>query len=203
MITHELLASFALTCLAIELTPGPNMSYLALLSAMKGRKAGFAAMIGTIMGLLALGLIAALGAAALIGESRIFYDVLRWVGVAYLLWLAYDCWRSELSSAPHDSIYHPRLFLRGFLVNLLNPKAALFYIAVLPSFTNPDEALLPQTIALTLLSVAIAALAHGIIVILGARAQPYLQNAHIARYTRYFFTALLVGIAIWFALSTR
>jgi threonine/homoserine/homoserine lactone efflux protein len=89
-ISFETLASFALMSFVIELTPGPNMAYIAVLSAGQGRRAGYAATLGIALGLLVIGLAAAFGLAALISSSRLFYEVLRWGGVAYLLWLAWD-----------------------------------------------------------------------------------------------------------------
>lgn len=197
------LISFLFTCIAIELTPGPNMSYLALLSAMQGRKAGFAAVIGIASGLLLIGVLSALGAAAIVTESPVIYHALRWVGVCYLLWLAVDCWRSSNAMAAARSIVDKRLVLRGFVINMLNPKAVLFYITLLPSFTNPHAPLLPQTLMLTVLSVSIATIVHMGIVLLGARAKPYLTNARIAQHVRHFFAALLVLVAVWFAVATR
>lgn len=199
----EAFISFLLTCIAIELTPGPNMSYLALLSAMQGKKAGFAAVIGIASGLLLVGLCAALGAAALVAESPVLYHSLRWVGVSYLVWLAVDCWRNTHAMAAPQSMVDRRLVLRGFIINMLNPKAALFYITVLPSFANPNAPLLPQALLLTVLSVSIATCAHSIIVLLGARAKPYLDDARVARRVRHFFAFLLLLVALWFAVATR
>ena len=201
--TPEILLSFTLTCIAIELTPGPNMTYLALLSAIHGRKAGFSAIVGIGLGLSIIGVAAALGAAAIITQSPILYDTMRWVGVAYLLWLAYDCWRGEDGVATSHEGYDPRYFTRGLITNLLNPKAALFYITVIPAFTQPNAAILPQALTLTAIYVSIATTIHVVIVLLGARIKPYLENERIAKYARYFFAALLVVIAIWFALSSR
>jgi threonine/homoserine/homoserine lactone efflux protein len=199
----ELLISFIVTCTVMELTPGPNMTYLALLSAMKGRKAGFAAIIGIGAGLLLSGIIAAVGLAAIIAESPDIYQILRWAGVAYLLWLAYDCWRGREAFGTTDSIFEPRLVARGFIINLLNPKAALFYITVLPNFTRPQENILSQTLLLTVISVAIATLVHIVIVLLGSRIKHCLGNPRIAVAIRYVFTVLLIGIAVWFARSTH
>ena len=73
-VTPGTLLAFAVTCLVIELTPGPNMAYLAMLSATKGRRAGFAATLGVALGLLVIGLAAALGLTALIANSRMLYE---------------------------------------------------------------------------------------------------------------------------------
>src|SRR4029450_2501391 len=99
-VTMGTLSAFAVTCLVIELTPGPNMAYLAILGATKGRRAGFAATLGVALGLSIVGLAAVLGLAALLGNSSMLYEMLRWGGVVYLLWLAYEGWYGEAETSP-------------------------------------------------------------------------------------------------------
>ena len=132
------LLAFALTALIIEITPGPNMTYLAALSLSSGMRTGFAAVAGIAIGLATYGIVAALGLAAVIDNSPLLYGLLRWGGVAYLLWLAWEAWSSERETSP-DATAGPDgepwiAFRRGLVTNLLNPKAAVFYIAVLPEF---------------------------------------------------------------------
>src|SRR5690606_17412999 len=86
------LLSFALASLLIELTPGPNMAYLAILAADRGKKAGLAAVGGVALGLALLGLLAVLGLGALLVEQPGLFQALRWAGVAYLLYLAWEAW---------------------------------------------------------------------------------------------------------------
>ena len=76
------------------------MTYLAILSATKGRRAGFAATLGVALGLSIVGLAAVLGLTALIANSRMLYEILRWGGVVYLLWLAYEGWYGEEETSP-------------------------------------------------------------------------------------------------------
>ena len=136
------LLAFALISLIIEITPGPNMTYLAALSLSSGMRAGFAAVAGIASGLAVYGIVAALGLAAVIDNSPLLYGILRWGGVAFLLWLAWEAWSSERETSPDASggiDTEPRVaFRRGLITNLLNPKAAVFYVAVLPEFTRPD-----------------------------------------------------------------
>jgi len=88
------LLAFALTVFVIELTPGPNMAWLAVLSADRGRRAGFAAVLGVMTGLALLGLLAALGFSALIARTPWLFEVLRYGGTLFLLWLAFEGWQS-------------------------------------------------------------------------------------------------------------
>ena len=115
------------------------MAYLAVLSASVGRRAGFAATLGVALGLLIVGLAAALGLAAAISNSRWLYEMLRWGGALYLLWLAWEGWRGEerTSHGKADAATeNSKFFMRGLVNNLLNPKAGIFYIAIADASTD-------------------------------------------------------------------
>ena len=145
--------AFVLASALIELTPGPNMAWLAIVGATEGRRPAYAAVAGVALGLAVIGLAAALGVAALVTTSPALYSGLRWGGVVYLLWLAWDSWR-DVDGEAEARIAGRRLalyFRRGLVTNLLNPKAAVFYVAVLPGFTSPALPALPQTLTLTVL----------------------------------------------------
>lgn len=189
----------------IELTPGPNMAYLAVLSASVGRRAGFAATLGVALGLLIVGLAAALGLTAIIANSRWLYEVLRWGGALYLLWLAWEGWRGEQETSPGKAgvMTHSKFFVRGLVTNLLNPKAGVFYIAILPTFVDETLPLVGQTISLSLVYVAVATLVHGTIVLLADTAKPWLEDEQRIMIVRRVLSLLLVGIAIWLLATTR
>jgi threonine/homoserine/homoserine lactone efflux protein len=201
------LLAFALTCVVIEITPGPNMTYLAALSLSRGMRTGFAAVAGIALGLMTYGVAASLGLAALIDNSPLLYGLLRWSGVVYLLWLAWESWASEREASP-DAIDggegRPGLaFRRGLLTNLLNPKAAVFYVAVLPEFIRIDGgSVILQTLILSVVYVAIATSIHSAIVILGGTLQSTVATAGRRRTIRRTLALVLIGIAIWFALTT-
>jgi threonine/homoserine/homoserine lactone efflux protein len=200
------LASFAITCVVIELTPGPNMGYLAVLSAKNGRRAGFAAAAGVALGLLVLGIAAALGLAAAISASPLLYEALRWGGILYLLYLAWDGWRESvapLDTAPNLTSTDAKYFRRGLMTNLLNPKAALFYVAILPGFVDATRPVVVQTLLLSLVFVAIATSIHLAVVALAGTANRFMQNDRNRRVMGRALSLLLAGIAVWFAWSTR
>lgn len=197
---------FALTSLLVELTPGPNMAYLAVLSASQGRRTGFAAALGVGLGLLVVGLAAALGLAAVIKSTPFLYQALRWGGVAYLLWLAWEGWQTAAETSPGKAgdMNNPgKYFLRGFASNLLNPKAGIFYIAILPSFVDVAKNIVSQTVALSLIYVAIATTVHVAIVALAGAARPLLSDQRRSQVIRRTFSILLAAIAIWFGFATR
>lgn len=201
------LFAFALTALIIEITPGPNMTYLAALSLSSGMRTGFAAVAGIALGLATYGVIAALGLAAVIDGSPVLYGILRWGGVAYLLWLAWETWSSERETSP-DATDGPDgepwiAFRRGLITNWLNPKAAVFYVAVLPEFIRPGAgSVMSQTLTLSAVYVAVATLIHSGIVLLAGSLQSKIATPDKRRTVRRLLALALVAIAIWFALTT-
>jgi threonine/homoserine/homoserine lactone efflux protein len=191
---------FALAALIIELTPGPNMTYLAIVSVSSGWRAGFATVAGVALGLAVVGAVAAFGVAAIIQSSDTLYEALRWAGVIYLLWLAYEGWRGE--EANTGQLDGTRNFMRGLVTNLLNPKAAVFYVAVLPNFIDAAKSVLAQTLILSAVYVTIATVVHGLIVLLGGSLAPLLTNPAHETLIRRILSALLALVAGWFAWST-
>jgi threonine/homoserine/homoserine lactone efflux protein len=197
--------SFLLTCLIIEATPGPNMAYLAVLSATHGRKAGFAATAGIALGLLLVGIAAAFGVASLISNSSLAYQILRWGGVIYLLWLARDGWSTESETSPgkiNTHLKQSQFFERGLIVNLLNPKAIVFYVAVLPEFIVASSPVMFQAVTLTISYVLLATSVHSLIVTLAGSAQKFMENKKRRLIARRTFSVALVLIAFWFAWTT-
>ena len=167
---------FLITALLIELTPGPNMAWLALTSASHGRRAGLAAVGGIALGLAILGAGSAFGLAEVATRSPAIFNLLRYAGVAYLLWLAWQAWVGEKEVSPQmakDGSQLASWFRHGLLLNLLNPKAAMFFIAVLPSYVSPNIPFASQTLLLSSSYVAIATAIHiAIILLAGAAHDP-------------------------------
>ncbi len=196
------LLSFMLASFLIELTPGPNMTYLALVSASRGYRAGLMTVLGVASGLAAVGLVAAVGVAELVQTSALLYETLRWAGVVFMLYLAWEGWTGGADIVAEVDDRDGRQFRRGLLTNLLNPKAAVFYVAILPTFIEPGRAPLPQTILLSLVYVAVATLVHTLIVMLAGALEPVLNDPRREGVARRVLSALLALVAIWFALTT-
>ena len=205
-VSFDTLFAFLTTCLVIELTPGPNMGYLALLSASQGRRAGISAALGVGLGLLVVGVAAALGLAAIISNSFFLYELLRWGGVGYLLWLSWEAWQTSRETSPGKAEpaddRQVALFSRGLITNLLNPKAGLFYIAILPTFVDPSKTVVGQTVLLSILYVIIATIVHMSIVMLAGTAQPLLEDHRYRVIFRRVMALVLIGLAIWFGVAS-
>jgi threonine/homoserine/homoserine lactone efflux protein len=194
--------SFSLTSLLIEMTPGPNMTYLALVSASEGRRAGFATVAGVAIGLAVIGVVAAFGLAEIIQASDFLYNLLRWAGVFFLFYLAWDGWRSQGHAAAARSEAPSRYFVRGLFTNLLNPKAFIFYVAVLPTFIDQRMPLIYQAITLTAIYVGVATFVHAVIVLLAGTLEPLLNDARREKVARRSLSTFLAAVALWFGWST-
>ncbi len=196
------LFSFALASLLMELTPGPNMAYLAILSAERGRLAGLAGVAGVGIGLLLLGLLAVFGLGAVVLDNEWLYQSLRWAGIGYVLYLAWETW-SE-SGKPLGAIKVTegagRFFRRGLISNLLNPKAAIFYVTVMPSFLSTNDT--GEALVFGAVFVAVTSLIHAVVVLLAGNLQPVLTAPDRRRQMGVVFALLLVGIAAWIAFAT-
>jgi threonine/homoserine/homoserine lactone efflux protein len=203
MLDFATLAAFAFTVLVIELTPGPNMAWLAVLSVSEGRRAGFAAVAGVALGLTVIAAAAALGLGAVIDRYDWLYQGLRWAGVGFLLYLGLEGWRQ--ANARQETPEHQskmRYFARGFLINALNPKAALFYVAVFPQFIDPARPVAIQAGLLAVISVSIATAIHIAIVLLAGSARRFLNDPARHRIFQRALSLLLVGVAIWLLIAT-
>lgn len=133
------LATFILACLALNFTPGADMMFAVASGASGGPKAAVAASFGINLGVVAHIVLAAGGVAALIAAEPLAYDAIRYLGAAYLIWLAIQMWRAPAVSAA-ETARRPliRVASRGFMTNILNPKTALFIFAFLPQFADAD-----------------------------------------------------------------
>lgn len=194
---------FLLTSLLLEITPGPNMTYLATVALAKGRAAALQAVAGVALGLLTIGVLAALGLTQLLNAVPLAYTLLRYAGIVYMLYLAWDIWRSANEDVPPEQADFSS-FQRGLLVNVLNPKAALFYVSVLPEFIDTTRGnLLMQNLLLVLIYVLVATSVHVSIVLFAARLGSTSVLAGKDGFIRRFLALSLVGVAVWLAWETR
>jgi threonine/homoserine/homoserine lactone efflux protein len=194
---------FALAVLLIELTPGPNMAWLSGLAATEGRHAGFAAVAGVALGLLANGVLAALGLAALIEAVPQLWQGLQWAGALMMVLLAVEAWRgpgpSERQLAP-DGL-HRRAFVTGALINLLNPKAYIFFLVVAPQFLGGAGLSLGNALTLAVVSAVIATLIHIALVLMGARAHDWLADPRRTLWVRRGFALIMLVVAASFLMA--
>lgn len=188
------LIEFLGAALVMELTPGPNMSWLALLSVREGRRAGFQAVAGIALGLLLLGMLASLGVAELLASQPQLAFTLRWAGVLFMLYLAWEAWAK---APPSHNPREGRRFWRGVVVNLLNPKAAAVFTTIIPTFVGPARESLADMATFSVVYVLIATLVHAAIVIFAATFRPIVAHPARELMLRRAFAVLLAAVAIW------
>ncbi|WP_029414821.1 LysE family translocator [Brevundimonas bacteroides] len=198
---------FLVAVLLIELTPGPNMGWLALVSMAQGRLAGLAAVAGVTLGLAVWMVLAAVGLTSVLLAFPALYQAVRWAGVIFLLWLAWEAWAGA-GKAAEDMSRDPEklrgLFLRGLTGNLLNPKAAVFYVALLPTFIRPDHAsAMAQALTLGSLHLIVSVLVHGAIVLGAAAAGAVVMRRLRGLWAGRAMAAGIAAVAVWMAWATR
>jgi threonine/homoserine/homoserine lactone efflux protein len=207
--TESSLSAFALICLGLALTPGPNMMYLVSRCICQGREAGLISLGGVGLGFLVYMVAAALGITALLFAVPLAYDLLRLAGAAYLLYLAWQALKPggrspfQVRQLPADS--PRRLLAMGFLTNLLNPKIAMLYLSLLPQFIDPARgSVLMQSLVLGGLQIVIslsvnsliAATAGTIASFLGARPMWMVVQ-------RWLMGTVLAALGLRMALESR
>jgi len=181
MVPPSELFLFGLAALVMVLTPGPNMIYLLSRTICQGRAAGVTSLFGVAAGFLVHMLASALGLTAVFLAVPIAYDVLRIAGAAYLLWLAWTAVRpnarSPLEPRALAAESPVRLFVAGFLTNLLNPKIALFYLAVFPQFVHLDRgSILAQSVQLGATQIVISFVVNFLLILFAADMSRWLRS---------------------------
>jgi threonine/homoserine/homoserine lactone efflux protein len=183
------------------------MGYLAALTLDRGRMAGLLATAGVAAGLSVHAVIAAVGLGALIAGAPLVYEVLRWTGVAYILFLAWEAWKPDDKDHPDFAAAgSSSLFWRGFFSNVFNPKSIMFFISVVPGFIRRDPGdpnLSIQFAQLGMTYVVIATAVHAGIVMLAGQLRPWLTAGPRKNAIRRILSLALVLVAVWLAWTTR
>lgn len=203
------LALFAAACAVLTATPGPDMLLIASRSLGQGRAAGFLTYAGIATGSYLQAFAAALGLSQLFLMVPAAYDLLRWTGAAYLAWLAWTTLRAPtlLFSLRAEQARLPmrRIFMQGLLTNLLNPKMALFMLALLPQFLKPEAGSIAlQVMVLATILNLIGFIANGIVILTASRLGHALaRRPHLARLPQKLMGAVFGALAIRLAVASR
>ena len=210
MIPLDSLALYAVASVMLALTPGPNLMYLISRTLCQGRTAGIVSLAGTTSGLLFYAVGTALGLTAVFVAVPVLFDVVRWVGAAYLLWLAWDVVRPHGSGglfARRDlpSVAPFVLFRTGVLTSILNPKVALFYLALFPQFVDPARgSVLVQSLILAAVQIVIAFAGDLMFVLAAARVARWLATRPAwVTAQRWVLGGVFGAIAVKLALDAR
>jgi threonine/homoserine/homoserine lactone efflux protein len=183
------------------------MAYLATLTLDRGRAAGLLATTGVAAGLSVHAVVAAFGLGALISKAPIIYDLLRWTGIAYILFLAWEAWQSGKKDYAHVAgVVSGSLFWRGVFSNVFNPKSIIFFVSVVPGFVrydSSDSSLLVQLARLGAVYVAIASTIHASIVLLAGQLRLWLITGSHKKAIRRILSFALLMVAAWLVWTTR
>lgn len=194
--------AFAAVSLGMALTPGPNMIYLLSRSICQGRKAGLISLGGVALGFVFYMLCAAFGITALLLTVPFAYDALRFGGALYLMWLAWQALKPggrspfQVRELAPDS---PRkLFLMGFVTNLLNPKIAILYLSLLPQFIDPHQgSVLTQSIVLGLIQIALSITVNATVAMTAGTIAAFLAGRPAwLTMQRWLMGTVLAGLAV-------
>lgn len=202
------LALFMTATLALNIAPGPDMLYVSTRSLAQGRRAGVISALGIAAGAVVHTVAIASGLAALLRALPLAYEIVRFAGAAYLIWLGVQALRGKAgpaSSKTLDRASEWAVFRQGAITNILNPKVALFFLAFLPQFVDPARGSVALQIVVlgclfntsgTIVNIAVAHLAASAGRWLGAR-------GHVERIFRWLTASVFIGLGLRLALGDR
>ena len=204
------LALFTVAAITLLVIPGPSVLYIVTRSVDQGRAAGLASVGGIHVGTLVHVAAAALGLSALLVSSATAYNAVRWVGAAYLVWLGIQRLRARdeelLATAGGpggDRHSLRRVFAQGIVVNVLNPKTALFFFAFLPQFVDTSRGSVPfQVVVFGVAFVVLGLLSDGAYAVLAATGAGWLRRRPgVARTSRLVSGGVLISLGVTTALA--
>ncbi|WP_440098909.1 LysE family translocator [Streptosporangium sp. H16] len=179
------LALFAAATLTLLLVPGPAVLYIVTRSVAQGRSAGLVSVLGIHLGSLVHVAAAALGISALLAASSTGFTIVKYLGAAYLIWLGV---RKLMTRSNGEESFEPRtatrsrMFWEGFVVNVLNPKTAIFFLAFLPQFADPEAGpIAPQIVLLGLIWTVLGMASDGAFALLASAMAGRLRRSARAR----------------------
>lgn len=196
--------AFALASLALAVVPGPTVTVIIANALRYGTRAGLMNALGTQAGVAVWLIIAVLGLNAMIAVMGVWFDALRYVGAAYLIWLGYKLLRSkgDLAVAVDRARPNGSFFLQGFVVILSNPKMLVLFGALIPPFLPRDGNVAAQTFLLGLTFAVIAAVCDASYALAAGRAGSWLSRSRI-RAIEVISGLCLTGGGVWMALKGR
>ncbi|OPA90500.1 lysine transporter LysE [Pseudomonas fluorescens] len=200
--------NFLVTCLIVVLIPGTGVIYTISTGLTAGKRASVCAALGCTAGIIPHLLASTLGLSALLHTSALAFEALKFAGAAYLLFLAYATWRDRSAFAMNDTpvVSSARsLMLRGVLLNILNPKLTLFFLAFLPQFVTPGGTA-PAAQMLVLSSVFMA-MTFAVFVLYGLLANVFrravIESPRVQNWLRRSFAAAFAGLGLNLAFTQR
>jgi threonine/homoserine/homoserine lactone efflux protein len=199
---------FVMASVVLLLTPGPAVLYIVARSVQQGRTAGLVSVLGIHLGTIVHIIAAAVGLSALVVSSALAFGIVKYLGAAYLIWVGIRTFMAkdpdpETPALPAEPLH--RAFRDGFLVNLFNPKTAIFFLAFLPQFVDPSRgAVLWQVLTLGLTFMGLGIISDGMFALAAGTAGDFLRsNRRFLRFQRWFAGTSFIGLGVVAALAAR
>lgn len=199
---------FLITSLIVVLIPGTGVIYTVSTGLVQGRRASIYAALGCTAGIVPHLVATVLGLAAVMHTSALAFQVLKYAGVAYLFYVAWATWRDKSAFAVDGSVSRTTasgLVLKAFLLNILNPKLTIFFLAFLPQFVQPGAS--QPLLQLLVLSAVFMAMTFAVFVVYGFVAHAFraavIESARVQRWLRYSFAAAFAGLGARLAASDK
>lgn len=194
------LVGFAFAVLLIELTPGPNMAWLVALTLTEGRRSGLAAITGIALGLALNAALSVIATSFILTQSPLLAQMISVLGASMMAFLAWRAWHDTGDTSPTVTPKRTahRNFIAGVTINLLNPKATLFFVTVMPHFVLGGQPSYPQGFTMAAISVSIATMIHLALVLGAERARPVLTHTARATQVRRVLALGMLAVGGWF-----
>jgi threonine/homoserine/homoserine lactone efflux protein len=206
-LNYETLLSFAFATSVLAISPGPDNIYVLMQSIVNGKKFGLATVAGLISGCLVHTTLVAFGVSVIIKENASLFFVIKLFGALYLLYLAFKVFRSNGSLSLSDGSVPKRglweLFKQGFIMNVLNPKVSIFFLAFFPGFLFSDTmSTVAQFYILGLLFMSVSLFIFSMIAILAGSISEYIKShENVGLYLKWLQVFVFVGIAVFILFS--
>lgn len=206
MFESSQLIIFISASIALLLLPGPAVLYITARSANQGRVAGFVSVLAIEAANLVQAVAAGLGLSAILLSSALAFDIVKYLGAAYLIYLGIKKLLSKEESSTNQEVKRESLsqiFWQGFIINILNPKTALFFFAFLPQFVNPEKGNVTiQNLLLGVLFVALAFITDSIYALVASSlAEKLSANPKFQKRQKYFAGLVYIGLGVTTALT--
>jgi homoserine/homoserine lactone efflux protein len=201
-VNWHLFAGFLVITIILILTPGPIVTLVISTGATRGVRAGLVTVAGTSTGNALLLASIALGLNWVLSHAVYLFEMLRWIGAAYLIWLGVQAWRNAGRSDPIPSGKHVH-FWRGFLVALSNPKTIAFFTAFLPQFVDPARPTAHQIAVMCVVSALLAALSDSCWAIASGLGRAWFMKPARAKLLGRASGLTLIGGGMWLSLARR
>ncbi|MDO8946651.1 MAG: LysE family translocator [Desulfocapsaceae bacterium] len=201
MLSTETIITFFTTSLLLALAPGPDNIFVLTLSILRGRLAGIIVILGLCTGLIIHSSAVALGVAVIFQISAVAFSLLKFIGAGYLVYLAWQAFRAaakKIQSNSDEEVNYWKLYNRGIIMNITNPKVSIFFLAFLPQFVDPSKGMVSlQILLLGCLFILATILVFGSIALLsGTLGQWFKRTDHIQTILNRIAGTVFLGLAI-------